>query len=155
MAYVLVGPDSCAPCCWRSTTTCPDTLRIFMPLDGIPVGVGSIQISVRFNGGNIAGDCLTDSYVTTSFSPGVSRTFFVDVWRALRDGAWSSSTTVIIYSRQTAPFNTIDYGPTNDSSGSCTTTGYIYPVTAIGTCGAPPTPVATITIMDDGTVSIA
>lgn len=150
MANYLVGGDSCAPCCWRVTAACPDVLRLSMDFAGPPIPPPTISIWPQFNGEASAGVCTLGPYVTV-VSSGTPRTWNIDVWRAFRDGAWTSSVTVAIYSRSTTP--NIDFGPLNDTALSCWQ-NFVY-VGALDSCVAPGVPVATITILDDGTMSIA
>lgn len=148
------GVGGCAACCWRLlSATCSDVLRINMEWDGIPSGF--IQAAVNLSGrawvdGN--GLCSSDTYVSVISGGSPYYQFSIDVWGAMRDGVWTSSTTIQIAGRQTAPFNTIAFGPEQDTGLTCWTSGFTY-VGVLSACGAP-TVVATITIMDDGTLSI-
>lgn len=162
MANVLIGGSSCAPCCWRTTTTCPDSLSIDLLWDGTPVPGAFIQTAINFNGrgwvagGGGGGSCTSDTYLSFSSNPVTPPNFMweVDVWQAFADGVWTSSVAIQIASRQTAPFNTIAFGPEQDSALSCWTSGFSY-TGVVSSCPSSMTVVATITIMDDGTLSIA
>ncbi len=150
---LAVGVGGCPACCWRqpSAACTKDTLQISLLLSGVPRACPFIHGSVTFNGGSEVdggGCCFTDTYVTTSSSGGYLN-FFVSVWDALEDGAWTSSTTIEVRSGTGL---TIDFGPTSDTAADCWQYGFVPAAFVLGCAGALG---ATITIMDDGTMSIA
>jgi hypothetical protein len=130
-----------------STLPCPTPLDIYHLGDGLAGGM-----AVNFNGRGKVGDAGSscggfDPYVT-----GISFTDYltVDVWAALRAGVWSSSCIIQVYMATGAPIvgeQIQAYPP----SGSLGVTKNV--TTQAGTCGT--VVLATITVNDDGTYSIA
>jgi len=135
---------------------CPDLLLI-----GVDV-LGGFNATVRVNlaGRGLAngGACGTDTYVSRLVFPEVpdgSTAFndvvMVDVWQAYRDGIWTSSTTVeIALSSISGSARTLIVQPRNNSAIAVTKS-----VTPQVTGFCPSTIKATVTVNDDGTISIA
>ena len=160
------------PPCWISTDTaggtgvgCGQRLRLR--------GKNAI-IACVFNGGSKVGyNCAgSDSYVSSSFgnlgtvcgaSPYCADTqLLVNVWKAWRDSAWTSSVTIDVYGYKTtlyspsclSPYLAVDaesYRQTGTPCDTaCITPGVAWPSRAdISAC--PTTKLTTITLLDDGT----
>jgi hypothetical protein len=165
-----------ASCAWRTawaSTNCPSELLYWRGGGGAcrPGAYGSFaycwvysesNCSIMVNGGFIGSTkighdgttfCNTSSnqYVAPSSNAGLT----IDFWKALADGAWTSSTTINVYCIQFIygsagnvhigpyPFNSYPYW--NKYSGS---------LLASGNCGSGLSPSFTLTAYSDGTISV-
>ena len=131
-------------CEWFITTDCPRTLAI-----RIDATAGDLDVDVNFNGRGLVGTSActgTDSYVTVQRASGDIVDFGIDVWQAYRDSIWTSSTTIEIYTYSTFP--AVGDNITTAPAGGAK-------VSAFGGVFACPYALwATITVLDDGTVSV-
>ena len=159
MAYILNSPASpssgCISCAWRfvDSQVCPDILRIEF-ICGI-VGLFPHSVSVDFAGrGKVGGNCGgTDEYVTFSNNPQTTSDptyVYVDVWRALRDSVWTSSTSIRFYAAKNNPVVLSLYKarPSQYDAELLNTGGGIPDATA----GCPTTTLRNIIVMDDGSL---
>lgn len=143
----------CVQCCWERSADCWDRLHVRILWDGIPRACPFVHASAAFNGGSAvdaAGCCASDPYVvaSTAAADGYFH-FYIYVWNAFAGGLWTSSTTVVI---RTLNNTAIDFGPESDAASTCWQYGFA-PLALDGACAG--AVAATITILDDGTMSIA
>jgi hypothetical protein len=136
--------DACLPCNWYPATfTCPRKMTLTVQAFG-----GDLLVAANFAGRGQVGDCGgTDSYVTFDRASASLVRVDVDVWAAYRAGVWSSSTTVLVYTKSTGP-NASDRCIVSPSGGTKT-----FPFPPGGIC--PVVLWGTVTVNDDGTLSIA
>ena len=90
---VKPGVGGCLDCNWYKQSgvgvPCPSLLQIYFPYDG--------DTAITFLGSPLVGEFCPDfsaSYCTADSGTGF---FYVDVWAAYRDGAWTSSVTIALY----------------------------------------------------------
>lgn len=113
---------------------------------------GSTKLSLDFAGrGKVGGLCGgSDTYITFSGST----LAVVDIWKALKDGIWTSSTTIKMYAQDSFAASVVLSAEIMTS----TFTSLISFSKLTGRDAAvacPPTLQATVTVAADGTVSIA
>jgi hypothetical protein len=136
-----IGPD------WRlgNATPCPDVLAVIA--SGGYVGA---QIPGRNQVGPDPGfDALhcggTDTYITRSF-PYV----YIDIWRAFRDGIWSSSVAIDVFIRV---FDIPQYISVSIRNKPSRVVGKSTSESNYLTC--PTAPCAVLTVNDDGSFTLA
>lgn len=136
--------DVCLACNWYPTGfVCPRRMTLNLQAFG-----GDLIVAVNFAGRGQAGDCGgTDTYVSISRIDASRVAIDINVWAAYRAGVWTSSTTVLVYGKSTGP-NASDRCIVSPSGGTKTS-----PFPAGGVC--PVTLWGTVTVNDDGTLSIA
>jgi hypothetical protein len=139
---------------YQTPSVCPAKLRVIFNSGG-PFG-----LVVNFAGRGKTGKgatgtvlCGVDSYVTTLPIPGASMIVDIDVWQAYRDGIWTSSTTILCYVLA-GVFVAHDLQAYPLNSGNIESKN-VTPVDSSGAMSCPVTLLATITVNDDGTWSIA
>jgi hypothetical protein len=113
---------------------------------------GSVYGKYRESGGATI-DCLTSgAYVTMNEGSGY-RGMRVNIWKALADGVWSSSTTITIAASN--PVNvssSVRIGPYTASNPSTTTVSMLHiPRTSCLVSSS----IKTVTIYDDGTFTVS
>jgi hypothetical protein len=173
-----VCADCMFPCWYDINNKClPGPLVIILPKIGALDGC-----AVNFNGrgkvGNNLATCATDTYVTVTTSSesqyscaavgesGVNTVclFKIDVLKALRDGIWTSSVGIDVYYGKTGAADTstrlVSARPTGASRSdpgtcACVDKRFTTQVIASLTCANVTTIQATVTVYDDGTLSIA
>ena len=149
MVYIVKGP--CISCTWYGfgTSPCPSNVAISgFAFDAASIVSASIDFAGRGKVGGICGGA--DEYVTFTTN-GTGRTFSatVDVWSAFLDGAWSSSTVLLVYAASTGVVSGSDVifadgaGTFLNKNGAFQSTG-----------ACPTTLIATVTVLDNGTLSI-
>lgn len=157
------GVGGCPDCCWyQNDLACPldaDRLYISMERGSSPLPPGVHTFRCVFNGGGFVSSgggavCSTDSYVTT-FNNGLGSNygFYIDIWGALGDGAWSSSVTILIYKNNTGASSTISVRPESDTGNLCLSTGTV--TYGTNTTCSPTVLSATITVTDTGDITIS
>lgn len=135
---------------------CPDQLCIWTSV----LGGNTCGISVNLAGRGLAdaASCGADVYVSSLSGSEVpdggpfDDVILIDVWQAYRDGIWTSSTTVVVAvaCATSGAARTLTAQPRNNNAVAVTKS--ISPQVT-GFC--PSTTLATVTINDDGTFSIA
>lgn len=157
----LITPidGSCIGDGWfRGTGPCPEVLKIsgtYTHLSGSPCSFLATNFASRGKTGFACGG--SDAYVADQ-SDGSQH---IDVWRAYRDGIWTSSVDILVYyTGKNALFmsGVINAEPLSYPSARVTKNPAVINGTA--ECSAPswscPTALsATITVNDDGSISIA
>ena len=134
---------------WFYGVTCPDKLQVYTQL----VDTTS-SIDIDFAGRGKSGlDCaFSDSYVSADPGSLASNSWFVDVWKAYRDGIWTSSTTIKVYRRRTTSSTNVALSMTPVSYGIALAVKF---VDADVGAACPTTLRGTITITDTGGVTLA
>ena len=160
------NPGSCLPCTQPQACAADNVRKEILGFTlGVTLGNSLYSaVSCEFvgqragrYGDTIACDGQTTTYI--AFGAGRSFSWTVDVWRALADGAWSSSAQILVRANLLFP-----YGPTQDDYtltvqafpiGSAplvqTRSGNI-PYTPVNAC--PISLIETVTVFDDGTFTI-
>jgi hypothetical protein len=163
MVYVLKQPvgTHCVDCnnggtdwiYYQGATpdVCPQQLRVSTPFvtDGV--------LAVSFNGSSPTSNNCGNLGGYISAPNAFDFDLDVDVWLAYAQGAWTSSTTVSVYAvgpPAGSPM-TISGAKNSFGGGSVSLGGIVPPTSASWLTDCPSVQVATITIMDDGSISIA
>lgn len=146
MGWVVPVAGACIGLAWfPSGFTCPRKLNL--DIRG-GIAFSDVIVSVNFAGrGVVSSDCGgSDTYVTFTRLDTDRVLVAIDVWAAYRAGVWTSSTTVVIYTKSNSPDSSdrCDFNPTAGSKVSAFPFGTACPATSW----------ATITVNDDGTLSI-
>ncbi len=150
-----------------SPTACPGKLVISLDLADVLAADFNVDVdlAVVFNGGTKSGvyqsggsslSCGSDSYVTVDGSAFVNVRLLVDVWSAFRASAWASSVTIDIYAGVGFSTHTIKTyasreGNWSSVAGDQSKSASVPPRTS----ACPAVKIATVTVNDDGTFSIA
>lgn len=176
-----VCADCALPCWYDSNHKClPGPLRISLPPMGFSSDRGyAVDFAGRGKSGLLISGCPGDAYVSIGSNnsneyacDGTSEPYFgnigiatIDVFKALRDGIWSSSVNIDIYYVKTGAADgstrlvraTPSAIVTTDPAGACNCVEkrFTTQVVAALTCANATTIQATITVYDDGTLSIA
>lgn len=162
---VKAGVGGCIPCGWDfdsggSRAICPANLSVGISYS--PVAFKCPALAVNFAGRGKVGDVCggSDSYMGAIYSiagGAVQRVVDIDVWRAYRDGVWTSSVTILLYAAA-------DFPSVNDRIiFGVYGTPYIIGGNKLvsfdaSTCASPICPttlLATVTLLDDGTITIS
>ncbi len=139
---------------------CPDLLLI-----AALYGSATIRPMVNFAGRGWVGigACGSDAYVSaltfpdtydTSTSDDPNSIAQVDVWGAYRDGVWTSSTTILVSMYSSPATGTTVFGQARNNEANRVTKAITTQNTAFCPGGGAVLQ-ATITVNDDGTISIA
>ena len=157
------GVGGCAPCCWRlNSSPCPtsdERLKITRQRSGTPLPIGVHTFKCKFNSGAVVtadgSSCFTDSYVTTIFTGfNAPYGFYIDVWGALADGAWSSSVVIELFLATAGGSGTTVTAVPESDTGLICATSIVSPQTATTDCLAA-TADATVTVTSAGGITIA
>lgn len=144
---------------WRNISTCPARMMVYGDYNSSSGSCFNFSRCTQLNvsggwwSGSIGRNCAgSDPYVSES-----GRDVFIDVWKALADGVWSSSVVISIYAdmvnNPTSLTDVIHAGPSTGSSpASASISGYVPPGIGV-TCST--TLRATLTVYDDGTFTLA
>lgn len=152
---------------YKGSGPCPDKLDLLADytfVGSIPPGPCWI-IAANFAGrGKVGHSCGgSDTYVT-EWSSGNNRGLSIDVWKAHADGIWTSSVAIQVYvagyaalglSAQVWAYPTNNFAGYNVTKSSCWLDGTLSGCNAIGGWLCPTNLSATVTVYDDGSLSIA
>lgn len=140
---------------WYNGSRCPRPIEVGLTFYLTPPGVVA---AVDFNGRGVNGPTCggSDPYVSL-FSLVNDRTA-IDVWRAYRNGVWTSSCTIAILGRSGSPSSAnpcFQYAKINGLTGPAAGQVTKATGTAPAGSGCPGTLLATVTVNADGSFSIA
>jgi hypothetical protein len=147
---------------WFDTASDASAYANYVKMRAIVTGYGA-NIFIKMAGRSLAGPTGSPCFgaepyaVYDNAGPG----FQVDIWKALADGVWSSSTTFDLYFTTAGQYFTGQCGPSHSNKNfitGCSSSIYrsgIVPSVVNGCSAGPLWSYAHITVNEDGTYSIA